>query len=118
MIYLMSSGRHGASVEEMAKEVNRTREQFESADKALKHMAQLNKALKASLITRLGKWQEFRRHIALRCKLVFAFHLSQRGYYGKVLFNHDAQTLMLRVSRLLYGEMWVLMVLVSVGTNG
>ena len=104
----MSPGRHGASVEEMAKEVNKTREQLESADKALKHMAQLNKALKASLITRLGKWQEFRRHIALRCKLVFAFHLSQRGYYGKVLFNHDAQTLMLRVSRLLYlyGGIW------------
>jgi hypothetical protein len=103
----------------MAKEVNKTREQLESADKALKHMAQLNKALTASLITRLGKWQEIRRHIPLRCKLVFAFHLSwQRGYYGKVLFNHDAQTLMLRVSPLLYGETWVLMVLVSVATNG
>ncbi|EDR03917.1 uncharacterized protein LACBIDRAFT_252949 [Laccaria bicolor S238N-H82] len=101
----MSFNRHGASVEEMAKEVNKTREQLETADKALK-LAQLNKVLKASLITRLGKWQEFRRHIALRCKLVFAFHLSQRGYYGKVLFNHDARTLMLRVRRLLYGEIW------------
>ena len=75
-IYLMSSGRHGAPIEEMAQEVNKTREQLESADKALKYMAQLNTALKASLITRLGKWQEFRRHIALRCKFVFAFHLS------------------------------------------
>jgi len=102
----MSSGRHGASVEEMAKEVNKTRDQLESADKVLKHMAQLNKALKMSLITHLAKWQEFWRHIALRCKLVFAFHLSQRGYYRKMLFNHDVQTLMLWVSGLLYGELW------------
>jgi hypothetical protein len=102
----MDSGRHGASVEEMSKEVNKTREQLESADKGLKHTVQLNKALKASLITLLGKWQEFWRHIALRCKLVFVSHLSQRVYYGKVLFNHDAQTLMLRVSPLLNGEVW------------
>lgn len=54
-------------------------------------------ALKASLTVRLQKWQDFRRHIALRCKLVFAYHLSHRGYYGKVLFNHDKGTLILKV---------------------
>lgn len=54
-------------------------------------------ALKASLITRLARWQEFRRHIALRCKFVFQYHLSQRGYYGKILFDHSRGTLDLRV---------------------
>lgn len=58
----------------------------------------LNKALRNSLLVRLHRWQEFRRHIALRCRLIFSYHLSHRGYYGKVLFNHEAQTLSLRVS--------------------
>lgn len=55
-------------------------------------------ALKTSLKIRLNKWYDFRRHIAFRCKVVFQFHLSNRGYYGKVMFNHTDQTLQLKVS--------------------
>ncbi|CAA7262794.1 unnamed protein product [Cyclocybe aegerita] len=88
---------HGASVEEMAKEVNKAQENLDKAEKELKQMSKLNKALKASLFVRLARWQEFRRHIALRCKHVFQYHLSNRGYYGKILFNHVAGTLQLRV---------------------
>ena len=46
---------------------------------------------------RLSKWHQFRRHIALRCKVYFQYHLSNRGYYGKVLFDHVAGTLQLKV---------------------
>ncbi|TFK33017.1 P-loop containing nucleoside triphosphate hydrolase protein [Crucibulum laeve] len=89
--------RQGASVEELMKELNKAKERLEKADKELKQMSMLNKALKASLIVRLARWQEFRRHIALRCKLVFQYHLSHRGYFGKVLFNHEQGTLTLKV---------------------
>ncbi|KAJ7432761.1 P-loop containing nucleoside triphosphate hydrolase protein [Mycena galericulata] len=89
--------RHGASVEEMTVEVNKAKERLHKAEKDLNQMTKLNKALKASLIVRLSRWQEFRRHIALRCKLVFGYHLSQRGYYGKVLFDHEKGTLQLKV---------------------
>ncbi|KAJ7021611.1 P-loop containing nucleoside triphosphate hydrolase protein [Mycena alexandri] len=89
--------RHGASVEEMTIEVNKAKEKLDKAETDLKQMTSLNKALKASLIVRLSRWQEFRRHIALRCKLVFGYHLSQRGYYGKVLFDHEKGTLQLKV---------------------
>ncbi|KAF9483584.1 P-loop containing nucleoside triphosphate hydrolase protein [Pholiota conissans] len=89
--------RHGASVEEMAMELNKASENLEKASKELKQMTVLNKALKQSLIVRLQRWQEFRRHIALRCKHVFQFHLSNRGYYGKILFDHHQGTLQLRV---------------------
>ncbi len=64
-----------------------------NAAKSRTHVQQL----KSSLMTRLARWQEFRRHIALRCKLVFQFNLSHRGYYGKVLFDHDKGTLQLKV---------------------
>ena len=48
---------------------------------------------------RLTKWHQFRRHIALRCKVYFQYHLSNRGYYGKVLFDHVAGTLQLKVGK-------------------
>ena len=50
------------------------------------------------MLERLKRWHEFRRHIALRCKVYFQSHLSNRGYYGKVLFDHVKETLMLKVS--------------------
>ncbi|KZP04196.1 hypothetical protein FIBSPDRAFT_807094 [Athelia psychrophila] len=89
--------RHGASVEEMTVEVNKAKANLDSAEKELKNMWSLNKALGSSLSLRRARWQEFCRHISLRCKLVFQCHLSNRGYYGKVLFNHEAGTLQLKV---------------------
>ncbi|KAF6747454.1 hypothetical protein DFP72DRAFT_919874 [Ephemerocybe angulata] len=89
--------KQGATVEELTAQVNKAREAMEKVDKEWRQMSDLNKALRKSLLTRLHRWQEFRRHIALRCRLIFAYHLSHRGYYGKVLFNHEAQTLTLRV---------------------
>ncbi|KAF9013179.1 hypothetical protein BDQ17DRAFT_1342932 [Cyathus striatus] len=87
----------GATVEDLAREVNKSKDRLVKQETELREMAKLNKALKASLIIRLSRWQEFRRHIALRCKLVFQYHLSHRGYFGKVLFNHDQGTLVLKV---------------------
>lgn len=89
--------RQGASVEEMTAEVTRARAALETAQRDLKSMASLNRALKQSLRLRLEKWHDFRRHIAFRCKVVFQYHLSNRGYFGKVLFNHHDGTLQLRV---------------------
>ncbi|TFK73649.1 P-loop containing nucleoside triphosphate hydrolase protein [Pluteus cervinus] len=89
--------KHGASVEEMTIEVNKAKARHDAAERDLKQMISLNKALRASLIKRLARWQEFRRHIALRCKYEFQYHLSHRGYFGKVLFDHKNGTLQLKV---------------------
>ncbi|KAG2065304.1 P-loop containing nucleoside triphosphate hydrolase protein [Suillus decipiens] len=89
--------RHGATVEEMTIEVNNAKAVLDTAEKELKSLAALNNALKRSLVIRLTRWQEFRRHIALRCKVVFQYHLSNRGYFGKILFDHANQTLQLKV---------------------
>ncbi|KAJ3918572.1 P-loop containing nucleoside triphosphate hydrolase protein [Lentinula edodes] len=89
--------RQGATVDQIIKEVNTTKEKLERAQKDYKQMLQLNKILRASLAARLSRWQEFRRHIALRCKMVFRYNLSQRGYFGNILFNHSEQTLSLKV---------------------
>ncbi|KAH6885099.1 hypothetical protein BKA70DRAFT_1338202 [Coprinopsis sp. MPI-PUGE-AT-0042] len=93
----MREKRGGRSVEDLAVEVNKTKEAYTKVNKDYKQASDLNKALKASLQVRLYRWQEFRRHIALRTKLIFQYHLSQRGYFGKVMFDHQAQTLQLKV---------------------
>ncbi|KAI0084778.1 P-loop containing nucleoside triphosphate hydrolase protein [Irpex rosettiformis] len=89
--------RQGASVEQMAAEVNKRQAALDAAKKDLKLMMQLNKSLRKSINVRLTRWHEFRRHIALRCKLYFGYHLSNRGYNGKVLFDHILGTLQLKV---------------------
>ncbi|KAJ2914708.1 hypothetical protein MD484_g5713, partial [Candolleomyces efflorescens] len=89
--------RQGASVEELVTAVNKAKEALDKVESEWRHLHNLNKALRASLHIRLHRWQEFRRHIALRCKIIFGFHLSRRGYYGRVLFNHVGMTLTLRV---------------------
>ncbi|KAH9925422.1 P-loop containing nucleoside triphosphate hydrolase protein [Epithele typhae] len=90
--------RQGATVEEIAEEMTRKKNAFDVAMKELKGLMQLNKALKKSVKVRLARWHEFRRHIALRCKVYFGYHLSNRGYFGKVLFDHVAGTLDIRVN--------------------
>ncbi|KAF8645220.1 hypothetical protein AX16_008047 [Volvariella volvacea WC 439] len=88
---------NGYTVEEVAEQVNKAKANLQNASRDLRQMAALHKALKASLIKRLARWQEFRRHIALRCKYEFQYHLSHRGYFGKVLFDHKNETLQLKV---------------------
>ncbi|KAI0357379.1 P-loop containing nucleoside triphosphate hydrolase protein [Trametes cingulata] len=89
--------RQGATLEEIAEELQRKETALETAKVELKALSSLNKALKKSVRDRLARWHEFRRHIALRCKVYFAYHLSNRGYFGKVLFNHVNGTLDLKV---------------------
>ncbi|KAF8551706.1 P-loop containing nucleoside triphosphate hydrolase protein [Imleria badia] len=89
--------RHGATIEEMTIEVNKAKADLDNAERDIQSLSTLNHALRKSLLIRLDRWHEFRRHIALRCKLVFQYHLSERGYYGKVLFDHVNQTLQLKV---------------------
>jgi structural maintenance of chromosomes protein 6 len=97
-------------------EVNKKQAALENAKRELRTMLQLNKvcfcryilwrfsltrrlvqSLRKSIRIRLARWHEFRRHIALRCKIYFSYHLSNRGYFGKVLFDHVAGTLQLKV---------------------
>jgi len=43
------------------------------------------------------KWQIFRKSMAIRCKFLFMHHLSNRGYEGKIVFDHVNGKLALRV---------------------
>ncbi|KAF9649912.1 P-loop containing nucleoside triphosphate hydrolase protein [Thelephora ganbajun] len=89
--------KQGASVEEITAELTRAKKAYDTARNEVKTMVALNKELGNAINARLARWHDFRRHIALRCKVFFQFNLAHRGYFGKVLFDHNAQTLHLRV---------------------
>ncbi|KAF9777990.1 P-loop containing nucleoside triphosphate hydrolase protein [Thelephora terrestris] len=89
--------KQGASVEEITAELTRAKKAYDTAVTEIKTMYALNKELSDAVNARLSRWHDFRRHIALRCKVFFQFNLAHRGYFGKVLFDHTAQTLQLRV---------------------
>jgi len=50
-----------------------------------------------SLKSRQTKWQEWRAICAISCKIHFQYNLANRGYYGVVIFNHEFQTLTIKV---------------------
>ncbi|KAF8527504.1 P-loop containing nucleoside triphosphate hydrolase protein [Hysterangium stoloniferum] len=87
----------GASPEEISMERDNAKIALDTHKRQLKEVSNLNKALKTSLAIRMSKWITFRQHIALRCKYQFQHHLFTRGYYGKVIFDHNECTLNLKV---------------------
>ncbi|KAI9057466.1 P-loop containing nucleoside triphosphate hydrolase protein [Trametes sanguinea] len=89
--------RQGATIEEVADELRKKEAALTAAKAELRALNSLNRALRKSVKLRLARWHEFRRHIALRCKVYFQYHLSNRGYFGKVLFDHVQGKLDLRV---------------------
>ncbi|KAF9452921.1 P-loop containing nucleoside triphosphate hydrolase protein [Macrolepiota fuliginosa MF-IS2] len=89
--------RQGASIEDLEDQLLKAKEQYQNARSNIRAMLQLNKKLRSSLVLRFARWENFRRHIALRTKVVFQYHLSQRGYFGKLLFDHGAKMLVLKV---------------------
>ncbi|EJT99973.1 P-loop containing nucleoside triphosphate hydrolase protein [Dacryopinax primogenitus] len=91
------AARGGASVDEMAIELTRTKATLDQAKKDLSDMEKLQKSLRQALYARQDKWHTFRRHIAIRAKLGFQKYLNKRGYFGKLDFNHAVNTLELKV---------------------
>ncbi|KAL5533334.1 SMC6 [Sanghuangporus sanghuang] len=87
----------GASVEELEEALIEAKRKHKEMEQDLKDLTTLNKMLKSSLNLRLQRWHDFRRHIALRTKLQFQHNLANRGYFGKVLFDHEKQKLELKV---------------------
>ncbi|KAH8117573.1 P-loop containing nucleoside triphosphate hydrolase protein [Phellopilus nigrolimitatus] len=88
---------NGATIEEMEDALNDAVQKYRNTERDLKDMSNLNKVLKSSVVYRLNRWHDFRRHIALRTKLQFQYHLANRAYFGKVLFDHEKQKLELKV---------------------
>ncbi|RIA90796.1 P-loop containing nucleoside triphosphate hydrolase protein [Glomus cerebriforme] len=87
----------GATLEEIASAMARTRNDYHNAKNEIMHMERYIKDLKCALQSRMYKWRNFRTFIAVRARMVFSYQLSKRGYSGKLIFDHNKKQLALRV---------------------
>ncbi|GAA5986925.1 hypothetical protein JCM10908_000953 [Rhodotorula pacifica] len=96
---------HGATLEEIIDDLEKKKQKAHEAvkstneiaslvkDRTLRSFDRLAEALGAAYDARLMRWTDFRTHIAARARTMFQHHLTQRGFTGKLKFNHEKCTL-------------------------
>ncbi|KAJ2492563.1 Structural maintenance of chromosomes protein 6 [Coemansia sp. RSA 2050] len=70
---------------------------YRKANEELRSVAQVVKMLKTAHHLRMNKWMQFRDSMTMRTKMHFITHLSQRGYTGKLEFDHTQRTLVPKI---------------------
>lgn len=65
---------------------------------SLKNLKRYSKRLKVVMEERAKAFINYRHYIAIRAKYFFQMMLSQRGYNGKMVFNHNDESLALQVN--------------------
>lgn len=88
---------HGATLPELAENLAQRRQTVEKAVKDTRDLGNLSAVLQEAYQRRIVRWTEFRDQIASRAKVQFMYHLSNRGYTGRLQFDHDKARLNLRV---------------------
>ncbi|KAK0648780.1 hypothetical protein B0T16DRAFT_408777 [Cercophora newfieldiana] len=63
----------------------------------LNSILEVNQGLKQTLNIRLEKWRNFQRHITAQSRSNFQYLLAERGFRGKLLFDHRRKLLDLQV---------------------
>lgn len=98
----------GKRIEEEAKKTGMTDAQvneflieskkaYEKAVLDLESIKKVNTGLKFSLAQRLEKWRKFQRYISAQSRANFLYLLSERGFRGKLLLDHERKALDLQV---------------------
>ncbi|XP_040204493.1 structural maintenance of chromosomes protein 6 [Rana temporaria] len=83
--------------EEIIKEYHASKEKYQEMDSKVKNLKKFVKLLEDIMTQRYKMYQQFLRYLSLRCKFYFDSLLSQRGYSGKISFDHKNETLSITV---------------------
>lgn len=95
---LAEAERHsGLQLESVVRDLRAKNKAFQDAQQYLAATRTTVATLDAAIQRRLEKWHYFRRHVAIRARTHFSMHLQNRGFSGSLHFDHNAQTLKLRV---------------------
>ena len=89
--------RTGLSVDAVVRELRAKNKAYQEAKLQLEQTHATIQLLEESVQLRLEKWHYFRRFVAIRARANFSLHLQNRGFSGSLHFDHNAQTLRLRV---------------------
>jgi len=87
----------GQSVEDVIRELRAKNKAYQEARQKLEQTHSTIRLLESAIQLRLEKWHYFRRFVAIRARANFSMHLQNRGFSGSLHFDHNAQTLKLRV---------------------
>lgn len=88
---------HGASIDQIMDELAVRARTMNEAKVALRELEELCKLLTRAYDIRVAMWTEFRDQISARARDQFLFHLSKRGFAGRINFHHKKSRLDMRV---------------------
>lgn len=89
-----NKGKH----EDITREYFEAKKRYEGIMESLKNLKRYSKRLKAVMEQRAKAFVNYRHFIAIRAKFFFQMMLSQRGYNGKMSFDHGNEILGLQVN--------------------
>lgn len=89
-----NKGRH----EDITRDYFEAKKRYEGIMESLKNLKRYNRRLKAVMEQRAKAFINYRHFIAIRAKFFFTMMLSQRGYSGKMAFDHGSESLSLQVN--------------------
>lgn len=89
-----NKGKH----EDITREYFEAKTRYDSIMDSLKNLKRYSKRLKVVMEERAKAFINYRHYIAIRAKYFFQMMLSQRGYNGKMVFNHNDESLALQVN--------------------
>ncbi|GAA5927901.1 uncharacterized protein JCM15063_006030 [Sporobolomyces koalae] len=89
--------RQGATLEQILEELEVRKRTAQDAIRQTNDLAKMVNQLEKAYESRTSKWTDFRSHICHRAKMQFVYYLSNRGYHGKLKFDHERTQLHLAV---------------------
>ncbi|KAK9765232.1 Structural maintenance of chromosomes protein 6 [Basidiobolus ranarum] len=87
----------GGTIEEVLRDMKNKVDSYRKAKTEIANMERFVRDLKYALGLRLKRWDDFRSYIAKRARINFHWNLAQRGYSGKLEFDHKNRKLNPRV---------------------
>ncbi|KAK4236944.1 P-loop containing nucleoside triphosphate hydrolase protein [Achaetomium macrosporum] len=89
--------RRGMSEQEVHHYFEETKKAYDKVQNDLQSIIRANNRLRESLTLRLEKWRKFQRYISSQSRANFIYLLSERGFRGKLLLDHERKALDLQV---------------------
>jgi chromosome segregation ATPase len=74
-----------------------TKAAYDQVRRDLKTIKDVNQTLKNTLTKRLHKWRTFQRYISAHSRANFIYLLSERGFRGKLMLDHEHKRLAVQV---------------------
>ncbi|KAK4124198.1 P-loop containing nucleoside triphosphate hydrolase protein [Parathielavia appendiculata] len=87
----------GMSDQQVHDHFKEVREMYTQVIDDLESITTVNKRLRDSLAVRLEKWRKFQRYISSQSRANFIYLLSERGFRGKLILDHERKSLDLQV---------------------